>query len=89
MKAVCLLYALVCLWLTVITGHCTSAVTLAWDANPEANIAGYKLKYGLASKLYSVIVPTGKVTEITIPNMVEGTRYSLQSVLLPMKAWKV
>jgi len=75
MKAVCLLYALVCLWLTGITGHCDSTVTLAWDANPEANIAGYKLKYGFASRVYSVVVPTGKVTEITIPNMVEGTQY--------------
>ena len=75
MKAVCLLYAFICLLLTGIKGNCDSTVTLAWDANPEADIAGYKLKYGFASKVYSVVVPTGKVTEITIPNMVEGTQY--------------
>jgi hypothetical protein len=75
MKAVCLLYALGCLWLTGITGHCDSTVTLAWDANPEADITGYKVKYGFASRVYSVVVPTGKVTEITIPNMVDGTLY--------------
>ena len=75
MRLACLLYALVCLLLTGFKGHCDSTVTLAWDANPEANITGYKLKYGFASKVYSVVVPTGKVTEITIPNMVEGTQY--------------
>ena len=75
MRLTCLLYALACLWLTGFKGHCDSTVTLAWDANPEANITGYKLKYGFASKVYSVVVPTGKVTKITIPNMVEGTQY--------------
>ena len=75
MRLTCLLYALVCLLLTGFKGHCDSTVTLAWDANPEANITGYKLKYGFASKVYSVVVPTGKVTKITIPNMVEGTQY--------------
>ena len=75
MKALCLLYAFICLLLTGIKGNCDSTVTLMWDANPEANIAGYKLKYGFASRVYSVVVPTGKVTEITIPNMVEGTQY--------------
>ena len=75
MRLTCLLYALVCLLLTGFKGHCDSTVTLAWDANPEANITGYKLKYGFASKVYSVVIPTGKVTEITIPNMVEGTQY--------------
>ena len=75
MRLACLLYALVCLLLTGFKGHCDSTVTLAWDANPEANITGYKVKYGFASRVYSVVVPTGKVTEITIPNMVEGTQY--------------
>ena len=32
-----------------------SDVTLAWDANSEADLAGYKIHYGLASGVYTTL----------------------------------
>ena len=37
-------------------------VTATWDANPESNIAGYKLSYGTQSGVYTTTVDVGNVT---------------------------
>jgi hypothetical protein len=37
------------------------AIALAWDANLQANVAGYKLYYGTASRSYPDSVDTGSL----------------------------
>jgi uncharacterized repeat protein (TIGR02543 family) len=50
------------------------SVTLAWDANLESNLAGYKLYYGGASRSYTNVVNVG--TALSAPlNLLEGGTY--------------
>lgn len=62
-------------WLVTTPVFASLAVTLAWDANPETDLVGYKLSYGTASGAYTNVISTGLVTEISVPNLVEGTTY--------------
>ena len=39
-----------------------ATVTLAWDRNPETNIAGYIVSYGTSSRAYSTSVDVGNAT---------------------------
>jgi VCBS repeat-containing protein len=57
--------------------HSTYAaeVTLAWDANSEPDIAGYKICYGLQSGSYSHTVDVGNYTSCVISNLDEGQTY--------------
>jgi len=41
-------------------------VTLAWDANTEPDLAGYKIYYGVQTRDYPVSIDVGNVTEYTI-----------------------
>ena len=50
-------------------------VTLAWNANSETNIGGYKLYYGTATRAYTNVVNVGNVTTFSIPDLVEGVTY--------------
>lgn len=52
----------------------TGSVALAWDANPEQNIAGYHVHFGPVSKPYSQVTDT-KTNSITLPNLTTGTTY--------------
>ena len=47
-------------------------VTLAWDANTDPAVAGYKLYYGTASRTYGTPVDVGKVTQYTLAGIQEG-----------------
>ncbi len=47
-------------------------VTLAWDANADPAVAGYKLYYGTASRIYGTPVDVGKVTQYTLTGIQEG-----------------
>jgi hypothetical protein len=51
------------------------SVTLAWDANPEPNIAHYKLSYGMSSGVYGTDLNAGPNTQVLVPNLVTGTTY--------------
>ena len=51
------------------------AVTLTWDANPEADIVGYKLSCGTSSGSYSTVIYVGPNLEAPVPNLVPGTIY--------------
>jgi hypothetical protein len=50
-------------------------VTLAWDANTESDLAGYKIYYGLASGSYSTTIDVKNVIQYTVPDILPGTTY--------------
>jgi Fibronectin type III domain len=52
-----------------------ASVTLAWDPNPEADVAGYKVYYGSASGSYSLMVDVGNWTSLTISGLGAGKTY--------------
>jgi len=52
-----------------------STVTLAWDQNPESDIAGYKVHYGTSTRNYDYSVNAGNYTSCTISGLQEGTTY--------------
>ncbi|MDO9110269.1 MAG: hypothetical protein Q7U40_06405 [Desulfatirhabdiaceae bacterium] len=47
------------------------SVHLAWDANTEPTVSGYKLYYGKATRNYSVVVDVGKVTDYVLTGVSE------------------
>jgi hypothetical protein len=50
-------------------------VALAWDANSEADLAGYKVYYGTSSRNYSNVINVGKVTTYTVASLGPGTYF--------------
>lgn len=50
-------------------------VKLAWNKNPEKNVAYYELRYGTASGDYSYKVYTGAETSATVTDLQEDTTY--------------
>ena len=52
-----------------------ATVALAWNANPEGNIAGYILVYGTTPGSYSSSVDVGSTTAHSISSLTAGTRY--------------
>jgi len=62
---------------SLVTANLPAAdVTLQWDRNTEPDIAGYKVYYGTASRVYGVpIVLAGNVTTYTVTGLTSGTYY--------------
>ena len=52
-----------------------ASLTLAWDSNTDANLAGYKVYYGTASGSYSIVVDVGNCTSLTISSLEAGKTY--------------
>jgi hypothetical protein len=52
-----------------------ATVTIAWNQNPESDIAGYKIHYGTFSGIYQHDVDVGNHTSCTISSLAEGTKY--------------
>jgi fibronectin type 3 domain-containing protein len=46
-------------------------IKLAWDANIESDLAGYKVYYGTSSKSYSGSVDAGNVTAFTLTGLTQ------------------
>src|SRR5687767_871590 len=57
------------------TAGANQNVTFAWDPNPEPDVAGYRIYYGVTSGNYTNIVDTGNTTSATIGNLTGGTTY--------------
>jgi len=51
------------------------SVTLAWDANVEPTVAGYRLYYGNESRTYGTTMEAGPATEITVEGLLVGQTY--------------
>jgi len=50
-------------------------VTLAWDANTEPELAGYRIYWGVSSREYSNSVDIGNTTQHTFTGLTKGTTY--------------
>ena len=51
----------------------TAAV--AWDRNPETNIAGYKIYWGESTRQYTKVLDVGNEVEATLTDLVSGQTY--------------
>lgn len=51
------------------------SVTLAWDANSEPDLAGYRVYYGTRAGIYSNTIDVGNVTSVSVPSLQPGQRY--------------
>jgi hypothetical protein len=54
-----------------------STLTIAWNPNIEADLAGYIVHYGLQSRNYDSVINVGNVTEYTITGLEPAARYYL------------
>lgn len=55
--------------------HADQSVTLAWDPNPEPDVAGYIVYFGNASRNYPYQTNVGNVTTATVYGLQEGLTY--------------
>lgn len=53
----------------------TVSILLTWDANTDEDLAGYRVRYGLASGRYDESVDVGAVTSVTLKPFTAGTTY--------------
>ena len=52
-----------------------AVVTIAWDRNPETNIAGYRISYGTVSGAYTTTVDVGNRLDWQIRGVEDGQKY--------------
>ena len=69
---VCLAVVIFCLLSAVAMA---ADVTLAWDANTESDLAGYKLYWGTVSGVYPNSINVGNVTQYKIPGIQANVKY--------------
>lgn len=62
-------------WLAGLGSAQAQTATLAWDPNPEPNIARYTLRYGTASGVYDQQADAGFQTEVTLSGLQYDTTY--------------
>ena len=68
--------ALVCVVVGAISSYAMAAqVTLAWDANSESDLGGYRVHYGTSSTSYSVHIDVNKATTYTVTGLTAGQTY--------------
>lgn len=52
-----------------------AGIQLAWDVNSEANIAGYRVYYGIVSRNYTTYIDVGNVTTYAVTNLPYSTTF--------------
>ena len=52
-----------------------SSLNLVWNPSTSTNIAGYRIYYGPASRIYTNTLTVGNVTNATISNLITGSTY--------------
>jgi Concanavalin A-like lectin/glucanases superfamily/Fibronectin type III domain len=64
---------------SIVLGIAASAdaatITLAWDPNPEPDVAGYRVSFGTNSGQYTTTVDVGNITIYTLTNLLPGNTY--------------
>jgi len=60
--------------LLLLESFCDGAM-LKWNPNSEINLAGYRVYFGMVSKLYKSFVDVGKATQYALGNLSESTTY--------------
>jgi hypothetical protein len=50
-------------------------VTLEWDADPEPDVIGYRLYYGVTGGEYTDAIDAGNVTSAAVPDLTVGETY--------------
>ena len=62
------IFTFIILFFTLVLSQSAFAaqIKLAWDANTESDVAGYKVYYGTNSKSYEGSVDVGNVTTYTL-----------------------
>ncbi len=73
MKRISIYIFAICLAMAVSAN--AADVTLAWDANSESYLGGYRVHYGTTSKTYTTTLNVQNVTQYTIPDLEEGVMY--------------
>jgi uncharacterized repeat protein (TIGR02543 family) len=53
----------------------TAQLKLAWDPNTEADLAGYKIYFGTASRVYGTPIDIGSMTTCLLSGLVRGQTY--------------
>ena len=64
----------------------STSVTLAWDANTETFLVGYKIYQGTESRTYSMCYDVGNVTEYTVTGLLPNTVYYFAATAYSIKA---
>jgi hypothetical protein len=59
----------------IVTVDAAPTVTLAWDGNPEPDIAGYRLNYGTTSGAPTQTLEVGNNTTVTVSGLSYATTY--------------
>jgi hypothetical protein len=54
-------------------------VTLAWNANFEPTVSGYRVYYGTTSSYYTAVIDVGNQTAVTITGLVPGVTYFISA----------
>ena len=62
-------------FLAVTQAFSAPSVTLAWDANPEPDIAGYRLSYGSSPGSYSTVVDVGNNMTTEVAGLIQSQTY--------------
>jgi uncharacterized repeat protein (TIGR01451 family) len=53
----------------------STVIRLAWDANTEPDLAGYRIRYGTSPGTYTQVIEVGNVTSYEILDLASGVTY--------------
>ena len=76
-KCVCFLAGVVLMisYLGSVTSVMAGDITLAWNANPEPTLTGYKVYYGTSSRSYGLPISAGNATSYRLTGLGTGNCY--------------